>query len=205
MCEGARGDSVQEKAFSPLDTKSDAALALLAAEGNSEAFDLLAQRMAPMMRAIALRYQRVPGLETEDLLQEGLLGLFGAVYAYRDESGSFSAFAGTCVRNRMVSLVRRLLPTGDAELSETGEVLSAIPDAGQADPISLVIAQEEAQRLVRGLREKLTTLEYRVLTAHLAGKRYKEIAQALAITEKAVDNALQRARQKLSKDCLSRQ
>lgn len=193
---------MQKVAYQPSDDRSDAALAALAAEGSGEAFDRLAQRMMPTLHAFAARYRHVPGLETEDLLQEGLLGLLAAVHAYQQQNGLFFPFAVTCVRNRMLSLVRRHLPAGDFELPEAEETLSAIPDAGQADPASLLIAQEEAQRLFCRLRERLTPLEYRVLTAHLAKKSYKEIAKTLAVTEKAVDNALQRVRHKLSKDGL---
>ncbi len=181
---------------------SDTALAALAADGSGEAFDLLAQRMAPMMHRFAMQYHNVPGIDAEDLLQEGLLALLAAVHAYQPELSAFRTFVASCVRFRMLSLVRRHLPAGDFETPETEEILSVFPDAGQADPASLLIEQEEAQRLYHRLRERLTPLEYRVLTAHLAGTSYKEIAKALAVTEKTVDNALQRVRKKLSKDGL---
>lgn len=191
---------MQKNAF--LLSADDATVVSLAADGDSEAFELLAQRMTPMMHATARRYRNVPGLEPEDLLQEGLLGLLAAVHAYKESNGSFSAFATTCIRNRMLSLLRRHMPAGDFELPEGEEILSALPDSGQADPAALVVAQEEAERLFFRLREQLTPLEYRVLTAHLAGRRYKEIAKSLAVSEKTVDNALQRVRQKLSKNGL---
>ncbi len=191
---------MQKAAFPPAEDRSDAALAAMAAEGSGEAFDLLAQRMAPMMNGLAMRYRAVPGLDEQDLLQEGLLGLLAAVHAYQADVGAFFSFAATCIRNRILSVVRRHLPAGDFEIPETDEALFAIPDVGQADPASLLIEREEAQRLYHQLRKRLTSLEYRVLTAHLAGNSYKTIAKVLAITEKAVDNALQRVRQKLSKD-----
>lgn len=191
---------MQNAAFLPNEDMSDAALAALAAGGSSDAFDLLTRRLAPMMNSLSARYGNVLGLDEQDLLQEGLLGLFAAVHAYREDGGSFFSFAATCVRNRMLSLVRRHLPAGEFEAADAEEMLSSIPDMGQADPAALLIKQEDARRLYGRLRERLTPMEYRVLAAHLAEKSYKEIAKELAITEKAVDNALQRVRQKLSKD-----
>lgn len=193
---------MQKDAFLPSDDRSDAALAVMAADGSGEAFDLLAQRMAPVMNTLAMRYRHVSGLEAEDLLQEGLLGLLAAVHAYQPLNGAFFSFAAACIRNRMISLVRRHLPAVDFETSDAEASLAELPDEGQADPVSLLIAKEEAQRLFCRLRELLTPLEYRVLTAHLAKNTYRQIAEKLAISEKAVDNALQRVRQKLSKDGL---
>ena len=194
---------MQKDATPPL--SDSAAQIARAAVGDGEAFERLAKQMAPMMQSFANRFRDVPGLETEDLLQEGLLGLLAAVHAYREQDGAFAPFAAVCIRNRMRSLLRQYKPGEDAELSDGDVALAELPDAGQADPAALLVAQEEARRLFAHLRERLTTLEYRVLTAFLGGKRYKEIADVLAISEKTVDNALQRVRQKLSKDGFVRQ
>lgn len=179
----------------------DASLAVLAAKGSEEAFSALSHRFAPISRKIVARYSSVAGLDTEDLLQEGLLGLLAAVHGYDAAHGDFSALAVTCIRNRVVSAVRKHLPIADVSLPDVPELLLSEPE-GQADPASLLIEQEEAKRIYRILREKLTAVEYGVLTAYLSGRSYKEIAEEMCISAKAVDNALQRARQKLSKDRL---
>lgn len=189
-----------DKTVEPSVDERDVALVAKAVDGSGEAFDLLAQRMMPMMNRFAARYRNLPGIDAEDLLQEGLLALVAAVHAYQPALGAFRAFAASCIRNRMLSVVRRYLPVGCAQVSQSEEDLVSIADSGQVDPAVLVVEKEEAGRLHRGLRERLSALEYKVLTAHLAGRTYSEIAAMLAIPQKAVDNALQRVRKKLSKN-----
>ncbi len=178
---------------------TDEELVFLAAQGSGEAFTQLINRFMPKMKRLAERYQNLPGLGPDDLTQEGLIGLLSAVRAYRAEHGGFAAFATTCIRNRMLSAVRRSLPAGEFELTDAEETLSDLP-AGQADPVELLVEREEAARLYERLEKLLTPLEYRVLTAYLSGQSYKEMAACLAVSVKAVDNALGRVRQKLAGD-----
>ena len=176
---------------------SDALLARMAASGDDEAFALLMHRLAPTVKSFSAQYRHLSGIEPDDLAQEGLLGLLAAVQAYREELGAFSAFAATCMRNRMVSAVRRSLPVNKFETAQAAETLSSLPD-GQADPAQLLVQQEEARRLRDRLKDALTPLEYRVLIGYFGGQSYREIALTNAISDKAVDNALQRVRRKLS-------
>ena len=190
---------MQKDAKTPSADMEDAALAALAKAGSSEAFTLLAARFSAISKKIASRFFAIPDMETEDLLQEGLLGLLAAVHKYQPCSGEFFPFAVSCIKNRMVSAVRRHLPKGEIEVAETedGQV------SGQADPATLVIEQEEAVRLYQKLRSLLTDKEYAVLIAYLGGDSYQEIATHLSIAPKAVDNALQRVRRKLEKNGFS--
>ncbi len=189
-----------DKTVAPSVDERDAALVVKAVDGSGEAFDLLAQRMMPMMSRLAARYRNLPGMDAEDLLQEGLLALVAAVHAYQPALGAFHAFAASCVRNRMLSVVRRYLPEGYVQVSQSEEDMVSIADSGQVDPAVVVVEKEEAGRLYRRLRERLSALEYKVLTAHLTGRTYSEIAAMFAISQKAVDNALQRVRKKLSEN-----
>ncbi len=177
----------------------DEELVFLAAQGSGEAFKQLINRFMPKMKRLAARYQNLPGLDSDDLTQEGLIGLLSAVHAYRAEHGGFAAFAATCIRNRMLTLVRRSIPAGEFELPDAKDALSELP-SGQADPAELLVEREEAARLYQRLEKLLTPLEYRVLTAYLSGQSYKETAALLTVSVKAVDNALRRVRQKLSGD-----
>ncbi len=187
---------MQKDAKTPSADMEDAALAALAKAGSSEAFTLLAARFSAISKKLASRYFAVPDMGTEDLLQEGLLGLLAAVHKYAPQSGEFFPFAVSCIRNRMVSAVRRHLPKDMPEITEAEE--SQV--SGQADPATLLIEQEEATRLYQKLRFLLTDKEYAVLIAYLGGDSYGEIAKHLSITPKAVDNALQRVRRKLEKN-----
>ncbi len=190
---------MQKDAKAPSADMEDAVLAALAKAGSSEAFTLLAARFSAVSRKIASRFFAVPDMETEDLLQEGLLGLLAAVHKYQPLCGEFFPFAVSCIKNRIVSAVRRHLPKDMPDIAETedGQVL------GQADPASLLIEQEEAVRLYKKLHSLLTDKEYAVLIAYLGGDSYAEIAKHLSITPKAVDNALQRVRRKLEKNGFS--
>ncbi len=190
---------MQKDRGAPSADMEDAALAALAKAGNSEAFTLLAARFSVVSKKLASRYFAVPDTDTEDLLQEGLLGLLAAVHKYQPENGDFFPFAVSCIKNRMVSAVRRHLPKGDFELTDAEDILTALPQ-GQADPATLVIEQDESARLYRKLRTLLTDKEYAVLIAYLGGESYQQIAASLSLTTKAVDNALQRVRRKLAKN-----
>lgn len=184
---------MQKDAKTPSPDMEDAALAALAKTGSGEAFTLLAARFSAVSKKLASRFFAVPDMETEDLLQEGLLGLLAAVHKYEPLYGDFFPFAVSCIKNRIVSAVRRHLPKDTPEIAETEEGLTA----GQADPATVVIEQEEAARLYGKLRTLLTEKEYAVLIAYLSGDSYQSIAKRLSITPKAVDNALQRVRRKL--------
>ncbi len=187
---------MQKDAKTPSADMEDAALAALAKAGSSEAFTLLAARFSAISKKLVSRYFAVPDMGTEDLLQEGLLGLLAAVHKYEPQCGEFFPFAVSCIKNRIVSAVRKQLPKDVPETAETeeGQVL------GQADPATLLIEQEEAARLYEKLRSLLTDKEYAVLIAYLGGDSYAQIAKRLSITPKAVDNALQRVRRKLEKN-----
>lgn len=191
---------MQKDAKAPSADMEDVALAALAKAGNSEAFALLAARFSAVTKKLASRYYDIPDMETEDLLQEGLLGLLAAVRKYQPQNGEFFPFAVSCIKNRIISAVRKHLPVKcEIETAEPEETLTTIP-LGQADPATLLVEQEEAARLYGKLRALLTDREYAVLLAHLGGDSYAQIANALSITAKAVDNALQRVRRKLEKN-----
>ncbi len=177
-----------------LHSLSDEALIQLSRESNDDAFACLVSRCTPMLRALSAQFHRGL-LDSEDLIQEGLLGLLSAVQTYTAEKNvTFCTYAYACMRNRMISALRRR--GVEAESLNHEDELSEL-EAVDADPVSVVVRQEEAEQLAKRLRERLTALEYRVLMTHLNGFSYREIASRLEISEKAVDNALQRVRRKM--------
>ncbi len=172
----------------------DEELAVLAHDKNEEAFTLLVSRCSGMLKALSDKYC-TGAWDPEDLQQEGLLGLLSAVQTYRPETDvTFRTYAYACAHNRMISALRR--KGIESELLDTED--EPVSDFGDDDPASLLVRQEELLQLRERLRAGLSALEYRVLMAHLSGYSYREIAQQLGITEKAVDNARQRLRRKLS-------
>lgn len=173
---------------------------MLAQQGDEEAMAVLAQRYVPLLRHAVLscggdRQQQ------DDLEQEGFFGLLSAIRTYQPErsQAAFSTYAYVCVRNRVLSAVRRIRRREDREqLPE--EPTEETVDSGR-DPAVLVQERETKDRLSSLLRRELSELEYRVLRLSLQGFSYGEVGERLSISAKAVDNALQRVRRKLA-SCL---
>lgn len=166
---------------------------------DNDAFSLLVRRYTPTLRSLAARF-RHSHLDGEDLIQEGVLGLLSAVQTYREDGqASFRTYAGICIRRRMISAVRQagVEPAGMDSLDEVPQAEPADQEE-TSDPARLLDRREDTQRLYGRLQELLTPLEYQVLMYHLGAYSYGETAQVLNIGEKAVDNALQRIRRKLS-------
>ena len=167
-----------------------------AAAGDQEAFALLVHRMMPLIHDQMRRLGAV-GLEDEDLAQEALMGLLAAVRTYRPDGGAaFTTYATTCIRNRLLTAVRRNGTRMDHEQSlEDSPELAVVQD----DPAQLLMDKEELDDLLAQMRIHLTDREYQVLMLWMRGFSYTEIAARLGITAKAVDNAIQRIRRKRGK------
>ena len=142
---------------------------------------------------------RVVGLETDDLMQEGLMGLFRAIQTYQSAEGaSFATYAKTCIDNGIRTAVKQAsrkkhLPLA-AYLPLSEEEGSA---DGSASPEERTIADEEYAALLQKIHQELSRLERDVLALYLKGYDYVAVAKRLDTTPKSVDNALQRARRKL--------
>lgn len=166
---------------------------LRAADGDRDAFAAIIERMTPLLHT-QLSSFRGQGIEDEDLAQEALMGLLAAVRSYRPDGGaSFTTYATTCIRNRLLSAVRRSTPQ-EVPLDEDVD----LPDPN-GDPALRLQEQETLDSLLARLRQRLTPMEYSVLLLRLSNHSYEEIAARLEISKKAVDNAVQRLRRKLSR------
>ena len=135
------------------------------------------------------------GAESDDLIQEGFLGLIGAVRTYRPERGNFSVYANICIENRMKSAVFKAGRNGAAQTDYDFALLS---DEHTLTEDSFILKEQNAE-LLKTLEQLLSEREFEVLRLYLAGFRYKEIAAKLSIPIKAVDNSLTRSRRKLKK------
>ena len=161
-----------------------------AADGDQEAFGRIVRRMEPLIHA-QIHSLRCEGTEDEDMAQEALMGLLAAVRTYRPDGGAaFTTYATTCIRNRLVSMLRRIGPQAEPLPEDTD-----LSDP-TADPALQIQEQEEAEHLLTGLQQRLTPMEYQVLLLRLSKCPYEEIARRLGVTKKAVDNAVQRIRRK---------
>lgn len=157
--------------------------------GNEDAFAHLVSRYAGTLHRLSARL--ATAAERDDMAQEGLLGLLAAVQTYRGGTAAFSTYAHACMRNRMVSAARRA-----HALSATADAPSSVATADT--PEHLLERREDLRALRASLRRQLSAREYQVLTLYLRSYSYEEIAAALGVGRKAVDNALQRARRKLA-------
>lgn len=178
---------------------TDEELVILYRNGVQDAFTALAVRYVYVIRRLASGFGNM-SVEFDDLLQEGNIGLVNAVNTYKNGgTASFRTYAGVCIRNRMISVVRKANSSLNSinnealPLSEQTEVLSA-PDT---EPESFVDSVERTKEIFRVIRENLSELERNVLSLYIDGKRYEEIAADLGITVKVCNNAMQRVRKKL--------
>lgn len=176
---------------------TDEQLVAVAQTGSDEALAELIVRFEPMVQMQAAKFCRFD-LAKEDLAQEGLLAILSAVNGFDSQKGVlFGTFASVCVRNRMVSVVRKHSSEGQVSLDEW-EDDTAIIGEEQEDPASMLIQRYEDERLMQHLKTVLTDLEYQVLVHRLASYSYAEIADLFEVSEKSVDNAMQRVRRKLT-------
>ena len=183
----------------------DDELALLAARNQPHAYSELLNRFTKIMltKIAALRPY---GIDADDLMQECSLGLLSAVRGFSPgEGASFRTYAGICIDNRLRSAIRgstraKHKPlSGYMELSDFEQTNAIeLADAG-ADPEAQILINESVAELKQRTLSLLSDVEYRVFQLYLAGRSYQQIANALNITTKAVDNAVQRVRRKLKK------
>jgi len=178
---------------------TDEELVILYRNGVQDAFTAIAVRYVYVIRRLASGFSNM-SVEFDDLLQEGNIGLVNAVNTYKNGgTAAFRTYAGVCIRNRMISVVRKANSSLNSinnealPLSEQTEVLSA-PDT---EPESFVDSVERTKEIFRVIRENLSELERNVLSLYIDGKRYEEIAADLGITVKVCNNAMQRVRKKL--------
>jgi RNA polymerase sporulation-specific sigma factor len=174
-------------------------------------FATLVDEHRAMARAIAARYY-APGLDRGDLEQEALIGLQKAARDYDGSLGSsFKAFASLCIERHVMTAVKTAtrqkheplnhgarLEQPLSEDADAGTLGDVVADTSAREPAEILITKEELEHLSDIVQERLTELERRCLMMVADGIRYKQIASTLGETEKSVDNALQRARRKLS-------
>ena len=193
-------------------------LVALAKQGRADALDRIVRRYHGFVRLKASSYFLVGG-DSEDLIQEGLVGLYKAVRDFRsDRESSFRNFAELCITRQIITAVKTATrnkhtplnqyvsfsqtPTaaGDGE-STLDEVL---PGPTTHDPANQVISSEELRSLVACLSSVLSELEGSVLSLYLDGNSYELIAERLECDTKTVDNALQRVKRKVGAHLASR-
>lgn len=186
----------------PYHEQSDEVLCARGAAGDRQAEEVLISRYTRMVRKIS-RPLFLMGGDSEDLIQEGMLGLWKAVREYAPERGaSFRTFAYTCVKNSMLTAVKSAAGKHHIPLNDSVPFETLLFDRSDqlpvSDPEAMYISREETQERLDRFYSKLSGFEANVLDLFLSGLSYSEIADQVARPVKSVDNAVQRIRRKLS-------
>ncbi len=189
---------------------SDNDLQLLAVGGDALAEEQLAERYSRLVRICARPYFLAGG-DSEDLTQEGMLGLLSAIRRFDVDSGAtFKTFAEICIRNRIIQAVKTASrkkhdPLNDGVsleyiLSEESQPRNTvIPETFRRIPEEQVLARESEKEFYSTFSRCLSSFETEVLFLYLDGLSYLQIAESVERTEKAIDNAVQRIRRKLAR------
>ena len=191
--------------FLTFESSSDEELLEKCRQGNPDAEEVLIRRYSCIIRSLARPFFLTGG-DSEDLLQEGMLGLLSAIRRYDPQEGtSFKTFAVLCIRRRLISALRKAAGTKNVSLDDCLSLESSLFDEIQSrndnlrGPEELLIDREEAAKRYQNLLLLLSAYEQSVLRCFLRGMSYREIAEITNRSEKAVDNAVQRIRRKIAK------
>lgn len=181
------------------DTVSDEVLVMQAKSDDKQAMEALLLRYVGMVRSIARSYFLAGG-DTEDLIQEGMIGLYNAVVDYADGGMSFRNFARLCITRRILDAVKAGLRRKNQPLNNYVSLLEEEFDlSASGDALEEMIHREDDEEFFRKMNEALSDLEFRVLTLYMKGLSSAEICAVTKKDEKSVDNALQRSKKKIQK------
>jgi RNA polymerase sporulation-specific sigma factor len=192
-------------------SETDEVLVERARSGDDRAIETLLQRYRHYARAKARTYF-LAGADKEDIVQEGMIGLFKGIRDFRpDKNAAFRAFAELCISRQIITAIKtasrqkhfplnsyvslsKPVHAGDGQERSIGETLI---QRGVSDPAELVISAEEMAHVRESMGMLLSDLETEVLHLFMDGKSYQEIADRLGRHVKSIDNALQRIKRKL--------
>ncbi len=191
----------------------DEEIVAYAREGNDIALEYIIRKYRSFVRAKARTYFLI-GADREDIIQEGMIGLFKAIRDFKeDKLSSFRAFAELCITRQIITAIKTATrqkhiplnsyvslnrPIFDEESDRT--LLDIISEDSITDPEQLIISREELDGIECKISEVLSCLEWKVLSLYLEGKSYQEIAVDLKRDVKSIDNALQRVKRKLERN-----
>lgn len=177
---------------------TDEQLAALCQSGDKAAWEEMYKRYKPHVLKTARRFF-LSGGETEDLVQEGMFALYSAVNGFRHDGASFSAYADRCIKNRIVDAVKKSVGAKHSALNNFLPILEMGEKWATDSPEDEVIMLEDKRELLLKMSKSLSALEFKALEMYIEGMTMTEISSALDKSPKSVDNALNRAKNKLHK------
>ena len=196
---------------------SDAELIVRLRDGESAITDYIMDKYKNLVRSKA-KSMYILGADREDLIQEGMIGLFKAIRDYdTGRDASFFTFADLCVSRQMytavqaagrqkhtplntyISLYANASENGGLEGGEERELIDSMLSQSEQNPEDLLIDRENVERLEKIIEKELSPFENQVLDLYLTGMKYNQIAKVLGRDDKSTDNALQRIKTKLKR------
>ena len=163
--------------------------------GDKAAGEELLIRYKNKVLSVARRFFLAGG-DTDDLVQEGMCGLYSAMTSFEGDSG-FSAYAYACIKNRIVDAVKKSDSAKNAALNGSSPISAADGKADCINPEEILLDAENETETAKKLQSVLSELEYKVIKMYVDGATMAEIVSSLKLTYKQVDNAITRAKSKL--------
>lgn len=198
--------------YNNLEHLTDEELIELSKNGDSTVTTYILERYRNFVRAKSRTYFLI-GADREDIIQEGMIGLYKAIRDYRNDSGSsFRSFADLCITRQIITAIKTATRQKHIPLNsyislnrpayeDEGEntLLETVIEKHRSDPEEIMINKERFRLLEEKLIESLSKYESKVLSRYISGCSYAEIAKDLDKTEKSIDNAVQRIKKKIEK------
>ena len=200
------------------ETSKDEELILRIRDGEEKITDYIMEKYKNLVRSKA-GSMYILGADREDLIQEGMIGLFKAIRDYDiGRDASFATFADLCVARQMYTAVqaagrKKHAPlnsyvsfyagNGSDKTEEEKKLLDSLVARDEQNPEELLIDRENVERIEKAIESELSSFERQVLDLYLTGMKYTEIARVLGKDDKSTDNALQRCRSKIRKALLT--
>ncbi len=181
-----------------LNAKKDEQLISLYRRGDNSAMDTLLRRYSGLVRSCARRFFLIGG-ETEDLIQEGMIGLYRSIIDFnedRSDGGSFKNFAYLCISRQILSAVKKVYSKKNSALHSTQPLDTEMVETGLS-PEELLILNDEQKEFRQKMSRSLSDLEFKIVTMYVDGMTCAEICEVTGKSPKSVDNAIQRSKRKL--------
>lgn len=176
---------------------SDEQLVVACQSGDKSAWEQLYTKYNPLVLAIARRFF-LSGGETEDLVQEGMCGLYSAIIGFKAGGVVFSTYAYRCIRNRIVDAVKKSNGAKHSALNNFLPIMEVGAEwVAKDNPEDEIIHREEKHEFLQKMSKVLSSLEFKAIIMYTDGMSMTEISSALGKNPKSIDNAINRAKNKL--------
>ena len=195
------------------ETKSDEELIDIIKSGDKQALEYLINKYRELVNIKVTKYFII-GAEKDDIIQEGLIGLFKAIKCFsKDKQNSFKTFANLCIKRQLITAIKTSnrqkhsplnsylsLNLAAYENEDDGDLMQIFNTNSIEDPLDTLTKKEYFEKLENTIDESLSNFEKQVLHRYLKGESYVKIAEKLNTPVKSVDNAIQRIRKKATKN-----